>query len=495
MTTSRLVHAITLLAVFAMAARISVDTDTWWHLRAGEWILENRAILQVDVFSYTRAGAPWNYPGWLVELPMYLIYSVFGPGGLNLWTAAMVTLAFAFVWPALSGGVFLRAFTVVLAAAASGVYWAARPYLVTFVLAAVFVWVLEDFRWRDRDRLWLLPLLMIVWANSHGGFAVGIILIGIYGLDFTIRWLGDRFYPGGRAQETHSVEQSGLSPKLRKLFLIGLLTLAAVAINPSGPRMLLYPINTVSIGGLQDFIAEWQSPNFHETRVQPFLLLLLLTFGAVGSSGRRIQISDFLLVAVFTTLSLVAARNIALFAITAPLVLTRHAALLISLAARRFGLKLKLTSGSGQSRIVGMLNLVILAVLLAAVLIKAASVYPEPVNTAYFDETYPTAAVAYLNESNPEGRLFNSYNWGGYLVWSLPDYPVFIDGRTDLFNDELIDAWIQVIRAEDDWEDVIRSWDVHLVLLEPSYPLASQLRAEHWNILHEDAISVLFEKP
>jgi hypothetical protein len=164
--------------VFAMAARISVDTDTWWHLRAGQWILEHRSIPQVDSFSYTRAGEPWQYPGWLVEAPMYLLYEVGGPGALNLWTAGMVTLAFIFIWFTLSGGPFLRAFVIVLAATVSGVYWAARPYLVTFLLAAVFLWILEDFRWRKVDRLWWLPVLMVVWVNSHGGFRGGDSLVG-----------------------------------------------------------------------------------------------------------------------------------------------------------------------------------------------------------------------------------------------------------------------------------------------------------------------------
>jgi hypothetical protein len=133
LTTRRLVTWIAFLAVFTMAARISMDTDTWWHLRAGQWIMEHGLVPQADPFSYTRLGAVWQYPGWLVEVPMLWLYRLLGPGGLNLWTAAMVTLAFAFLWRALSGGPFLKAFVVVLAATASGVYWAARPYLVTFL--------------------------------------------------------------------------------------------------------------------------------------------------------------------------------------------------------------------------------------------------------------------------------------------------------------------------------------------------------------------------
>ncbi len=171
-----------------MAMRPSLDSDTWWHLRTGAWILEQRSVPQTDPFSYTRQGADWQYPGWLVEAPLVLIYRYLGAGGLNLWTALMATMAFMFVWRRLSGGVFLRAFVTILAAAAAGIYWAARPYMVTFLLTAVFLWILEGYRWdcpdvrKAKRRLWWLPVLMIVWANSHGGFITGFILLGVYGL-------------------------------------------------------------------------------------------------------------------------------------------------------------------------------------------------------------------------------------------------------------------------------------------------------------------------
>ena len=100
MTIKRLVTWITFLAIFAMAAQISIDTDTWWHLRTGEWIIENRAVPNVDPFSYTQLGEPWHPPYWIMQVQMYLIFNSLGPGGLNLWTAGLATLAFFFVWKA-----------------------------------------------------------------------------------------------------------------------------------------------------------------------------------------------------------------------------------------------------------------------------------------------------------------------------------------------------------------------------------------------------------
>ncbi len=197
MSTRRLVILLTFLAVFAMAARVSIDNDTWWHMRIGQWMVEHHAFMLKDVFSFTRHGVPWYYPGWLIEVPLYWIYQLSGPAGLNLLTAAIVSLALFFVWLTLNGGVFLKAFTLVLAAAVSAVYWAARPYLLTFLLAAVFLWVLEGWRWRParttERRLWLLPVLMVVWVNSHGGFFVGFILIGIYLAGELVSWLNERW--------------------------------------------------------------------------------------------------------------------------------------------------------------------------------------------------------------------------------------------------------------------------------------------------------------
>ena len=508
MSIQRLVTWITFLAIFAMAAKVSIDSDTWWHLRAGQWILENRAVPEKDVFSYTRSGAEWEYPGWLVEVPMVLIYQAAGPGGLNLWTAAMITLAFIFLWQALSGGVFLRAFVTILAAAASGVYWAARPHLVTFVLAAVFIWLLETYRWSEQGdrsasaRLWWLPVLMVLWANSHGGFIVGFILLGIYLFSNLLDWLLTVI-----TADRRSATQMGLSKiddirvhrpptssrqsaaKIIHLCQIALVMTLAVCLNPSGPGMLLYPFKTVSIGALGTYIQEWLPPDFHQRSVQPFIWLLLLTFGAVGVSRRRLALSDFLLVAGFVYLSFMAARNIALFALAAPVVLTRHASPAADALARRFGLH----SGAGAvPPRLARLNRIMLAVMVLAAVVKAGAALPLEANLAEIRKTMPVEAVNFIKSTRLPGKLFNSYNWGGYLLWELPGYPVFIDGRTDLYDDELVDEWLRVVRAEQGWDELLDRWEVRLVLVEPGTPVVDRLAAAGWVRLYQDEIAGVY---
>jgi hypothetical protein len=489
LSTQRLVTWITFLAVFAMAARISVDTDTWWHLRAGQWIVENRQVPREDVFSYTRAGEAWEYPGWLAEVPMYLIYRLAGPGGLNLWTALMVTLTFVFVWQTLSGGSFLKAFVVILAAAAAGVYWAARPYLVTFLLAAITLWVLEKYRWRGETStgkfVYWLPVLMILWVNSHGGFLVGFLIWGIYWLS-ELGWIAWQTW--FKKQRTFDIRAFGTP-----LLWAGLLMLLAVCVNPYGPKMLMYPFKTVSIGVLRDYIQEWQTPEFHSISVQPFAWLMLLTFGAVGASRQRLAFIDFALVGLFFYMGLLAGRNVALFSIVAPMVLTRHAAPALDGVANTLGIRFSGAAPPGKRS--ARLNVLILVLLAAAVVFKVTLIYPEKINTDAFKGYLPYGAVEYLNKDQPEGRLFNSYNWGGYLLWSLPGYPVFVDGRTDLYNDEIVNQWLKVVRVEDGWQDILEEYGINLVLIETDSMLDRTLALDPaWVPIYQDTISVLYKR-
>jgi len=495
MTINRLVTWITFLAVFAMAARVSIDTDTWWHLRAGEWIIENQSVPQVDPFSHTRFGKSWQYPGWLVEVPMAYIYLLAGPGALNIFTAAMITLAFIFLWFSLSGGVFLRAFVIIIAATASGVYWAARPYLLTFVLSAVFIWILETYRWHPsataRKRLWLLPLLMILWVNSHGGFLVGFLLFGVYWAAEMLSWwlVGDLrdWIKLLFNQPFHALRR----PELH-LTWIGVLMLIAVCFNSSGPVMLLYPFKTVSIDALKDYIQEWQSPDFHQRATQPFIWLALTAFAVVGASRRRLALTDFLLFSGFFSMSLFAGRNIALFALVAPLVITRHAAVLLQALSRKAGFRLNGTQP--PTLIQKSLNWLILILIVVTVIIKVISIYPREMNEAVFRENLPYEAVAFIQEKQPPGTLLNSYNWGGFLIYALPEYPVFIDGRTDLYSDGLIDEWLQVVRAEEGWQEALDKYQVQLILLEPSMPVIAELDENDWFELYRDEKSVVYGK-
>ena len=104
----------------------------------------------------------------------------------------------------------------------------------------------------------------------------------------------------------------------------------------------------------------------------------------------------------------------------------------------------------------------------------------------------PAEAVNFIRETKPAGRLFNSYNWGGYILWELPEYPVFIDGRTDLYDDDLINEWLQVLRAEPGWQAGLERWQVRLILVENGTPVVGQLEQNGWKQLYQDELAVIY---
>ncbi len=487
MSFRRLTALVVFLAVFTMAVRVSADTDTWWHLRAGAWMVEHRQVLSQDMFSLTRMGQPWVDPGWLAEIALYGAFASMGFAGLNLLTALIVLAAFIFLWHTLEGPVLWRGFVMILAAATSGVFWSARPQIFSFALAGAYLWVLERTSSGDRRLLWALPPLMALWVNLHGGFAIGFILLAIY-LGGALLEIALRPLIG--AASLRAAWQSSSSGVL-SLAGVALVCAIAVCLNPHGPALLGYPFRTVSIGVLRDYIQEWQSPDFHILETQPFLWMLFLTAAALVLTRRRRAAADLLLPFALGYLGFTAGRNIALFALGSAPVLSRHgySALEPILARIRRGRAV-------PERIARVVNVVILILVLAASVAKVSIPLSAEVNREALRAQLPVAAMEWVGQNWPAGPLFNSYNWGGYVLWALyPDYLSFVDGRTDLFDDAILSEYLLAWRADPSWQQVFERWGIRLALLEPDSPLAHALVCAGWTPLYGDQQAVVLGKP
>jgi hypothetical protein len=486
LTVRSLMVVMTFSSICALATKVSLDPDTWWHLRAGQWMLEHHQILTYDPFSWTRAGTLWINHSWMSQVPMYLLWKGFGFAGLNLLTAVCATLAFWFVYLQTEGSVYLRAFVVMLAAVSSAVYWWARPEMISFALAAGFAYILGLYRWQGINRLWLLPPLMGVWVNVHGGFVIGLLLLIITLVGQGVSRLCGQRGPGVLE-----------GARLPWLAFAGAACAAAVVANPYGLRMFVYPLQTVSIGALRDFIHEWMSPDFHAPETQGFVWLLLGTVAAVGLSRRRIDLTDLLLFCGFAYLALLARRNIALFALIAAPVLARHAAAGLESSGERFpAFRAIISRGDGADPPHTALNWALLALIVALAVAKMSVPLQPSVNQAAIEKTMPVGAVDYIHTARPPGPILNSYNWGGYLVWALaPGYPVYIDGRTDLYGDAFLSQYMRVVYGEDEWRAVFARDNIRLVVIESASPLARKLNHEPgWRRGYVDALSSVFQR-
>jgi hypothetical protein len=256
--------------------------------------------------------------------------------------------------------------------------------------------------------------------------------------------------------------------------------------------MWTYYLDTVGIGALQDFIQEWQSPDFHPLYAQPFIWLLLATLAAMGLSGRRADGTDLVLVGMFAYASLLAGRFFGPFALLVAPVLSRHVAAMLA----RWG-------WSGRSRprpavrfqaILGVVNLGLLALVVALAAVKVWKPLTPAFNRQRERETLPVDAVAWIREHHPSGEMFNPYNWGGYLVWSLyPDYRVFVDGRTDLYGDAFLREYLSVQLARPGFEETLATYDVNMVLTYPDDALSAQLAcAGGWEEVYRDGVAVIW---
>lgn len=472
------VMLLTLVAlIFAMATRIPVDTDTWWHIRSGEYTLTEGFITE-DPFSHTRAGEAWINHSWGAQIVLYGLYEVLGNAGLTLFTAVLATAGMMMLYPVCAGNVYLRAFALVLGAATAAVFWSARPQMFSFFLSAVVFYLLYTYKREGVDRLWLIVPVMWLWGNLHAGWSIGFILMGgVIGGEI----LGYMFAP----EDERRIPWQGL----RKLLFVAVLSLLVLVVNPYGPRLLLVPFDTVGIGALRGFIQEWNSPNFQGRETWPFIALLFALLGAAGMSRLRLDWTDYALVCGTAFMALLYGRNIALFAVPATVVLTIYVDDILT--ERGFVLNPVRRLTKTQIRLnVALLSLVFLGVFAYFISV----ITPETVDEAQ-RMFLPVDVAAFIDAEELEGPMFNSYNWGGYLLFALPDLPVYVDGRTDLYRDELLSRYLRAALGQPEWRAILDEDGIRLVVVEASSGLAVHLReTPEWSLAYEDDRAVVFTR-
>jgi hypothetical protein len=466
-----------------MAVRAPVDTDTWWHLQAGRVTLEQGQILQTDLFSHTRYGSPWVNHSWLSQVILYWLFDQFAYAGLGLWIGLVVTAAFGFVYLQMEGNVFIRAFVLVLAAATSAVIWSARPQLLSFLLTAVVAYVLYLFKWRSVNRLWLLPPLFVLWVNLHAGYALGFMVLAAFVAGEVFNHILEPLAPA----DSPVVDWRGIA------WIVGIALLSALflVINPNTTRMWTYYLETVRIDVLQDFIQEWSSPDFHPLYTQPFIWLLLATLGTAGLSNRRIDGTDLALVSGFAYAGLLAGRNVGPFALVAAPVLCRHMSAIGS-QLRQARMPRRTIVPPFQAAI----NWILLILVVALTAVKISQPLRTSFNKKLERESLPAGAVAWIEDHEPEGKMFNHYNWGGYLIWRLwPSYRVFVDGRTDLYGNDFLRRYLETQFARPGFQQTFEEYDVNLILMPSESSLSSQLACqESWSQVYRDDVATIWTR-
>lgn len=478
MTVERVMFAALWLALALILAYPPTDTDLWWHLRSGEQTLQT-GIVRSDMFSHTLNGQVWVNHSWGAQVILYGVYSLLGSWGLYLYTATLAIGGMAWVYKASDGNTYLRAFVVLLAASVATLFWSPRPQMISFFLSSWVIFLLyEAKRTQSLKGLRFFPLLMLAWVNLHAGFAIGFILLG-------------GFIAGEIVAKFVNRQGEGLFSwqQIRNLILIGFAGAAVLILNPHTFRIYLIPFQTFGLNVLHQYIQEWQPPDLSSNQLIPFLVLWFMLIGVLGASRQRLHWSTWILLTGTGYLALTSARNLSLFAVVVAPPLSWH----LTQVLNENGFRLRPIRT--VSPFMGRVNLLLVILMVLGVSVRVVSVLlPDHVREMQ-TAVLPVDAVAYLQDEQPDGLLFNTYNWGGYLIYALPDYPVFVDGRTDMYGDDFLTAYLQTYLGEDSWQDTFAAYDIGLVLVELDAPIANVLAEESdWVELYTDELAVIYQR-
>lgn len=486
MSTPRLFTTILFIALFAMTLREISDPDFWWHLRAGQYIVENATIPHRDPFAFTTQGKEWITHEWLSEVFIFGVHRVGGLALLSILFSGIITLAFGLTYARSEGKPYLAGFALLLGALATAPTWDVRPQMLSLLLMSVFLFLLDRYGSTHNAKLLIpIPPLMLLWVNLHSGYALGLVVISAYWFGALVEGIAYPWKQKTAADITREPSPPSLTRRMtRNLFIVLVLSALAVLVNPNGARMFLYPFETLTSPAMQRYIQEWFSPDFHQTEWLPFALLIVALVFTTLLARARVPLAHVLLVCLFALAGLRSVRNIPLFAVIAIPILSAQLAAWIPLRA----------SKRPTPRSMRIINTMIVAFIALAALVRVGGVLANQANVER--AKYPAAAVEWIQKNRPAPNLYNSYGWGGYLIWKLyPDYLVYIDGRADVHGDVFIEDFLNIYRASPGWEDKLTEKNVRLVLIEPDAPLAKALAADSsWVQVFSDSQSVIYQK-
>ncbi len=463
-------------ALFSGARMLNADSDVGRHLALGNYILANHQIPTLDILSYTKAGEPRPPYEWLAEVAFALAFRLLNLDGVVLLTALLIAAAFTLVYVDAahrSKAPIIALFISVWAAAASSLHWVSRPHLFSFVFLALWLGMLERVRMGEKQPMWQFPALMMVWANTHGGFLFGFLTYAAYLGGWLLELL------------RHSAEwHTG-----RRLLLIGGTSLVTSMLTPDLWGNWVATLNNRSSFVLGHTV-ETMPLNLSGINSWPFLGLLVLTIALMILRWKALAPAHAILLAGLAFSGFAMARNVPLFAIAAAPLCTCWLAQ--SLGGVRSWTRVEEAFSAIDRGLRGFLWSGLAVVVACAVFWS----HLRSTQTTVFQwnpGVLPLGAVAWLEEHPQPGHVFNDINWGGYLLFRMwPGQRVFIDSQTDFYGEPFVREYAALLEAPSGWDVMLQKYNVNTLLLPPSTPLAlAAQQSTGWRVVYQDATAII----
>jgi hypothetical protein len=438
------------------------DPDLFWHLAQGRQTV-TEGLARVDTFSWSVAGLPVLTDQWLGQVIWYEAYAALGWNGIivlrALLVAAIVTLIVAAALTAQR-----RPIVAVIAALPAIVLtrfaWTERPQLMGLLCFAALVLLLRVSA--ERPRLLLaVPALIVVWANLHASFALGLAVSTIACAELWRR---------RRDARTLAVGVVAIS------IAATLLTPSGISIWTSASGHFLSPPRVIQEEGVPDV-------------TQPYGLVFAFVVLAVlvtAQLSRPTVLRDVALLVPVLFVSMTAARHTPFFAVASAPYLAAHAPAAIGAIAARLRIRARLPEFA--QRVPSLRTDLATAVIALAAVIGAGFVARGEPNLA----PYPAGALSSLP---PGSGVVNDYDWGGFLIWYAPATPVFVDGRLFPYTGDALRDYETLVSLGPTWRDVLVRRGVRAILAKPASPVAVRARDLRWQIVTESPSYVLFLVP
>ncbi|QPF92863.1 hypothetical protein [Bradyrhizobium commune] len=455
------VAAATYLLLLVSGDHLLNDPDTLWQIKVGQWILDHRAVPWTDFYSLTRQGEVWLSTSWLSQVLFATVYAHWGWAGPVVLTATAIALAVGLLLAFLQRHLDLPYALVfcLLAITLAAPHLLARPHVLAFPVMVAWSGALMAAADRGRAPSFLLLPLIGLWANLHGGFVLGLALIGAIGLESL--W---RAAPARR-----------LALAMRWT-LFGLAALAASCCTPYGVETVMGAVRILSLGKSFSVIAEWRPADF--SAFSPFAGALLGLLGLALMRGVSLLPPRVLLILVVTWMALAHVRSIETFGVIVPLVLAQP-------------LSGRIGPASDALRIAPGMPAALTALAIVTAATSATAAFAAHHVFEFSAAQAPVTAVDVLTERKA-ARIFNSYGFGGYLI--VRDIRPFVDGRSELYGEKFL---MDYFAAEDgrDVTGLLRMLDdngIDATLLTPDSPAAQVLdHIKGWTRVYADKIAVI----
>jgi len=505
-------HALALLFVFAsflhfFGARVA-DPDLWQHVRYGRLICVDGVFPRTDDVSYTAAGAPLLNHEWLAQCVLGRAWEAGGSSLLVAIKLLVGAISVAALWdasrtaarellPGARVSPMTTAIGLVLSMAVMSPGTMFRPQLVTILLLALQGALLAraDLRLRGplagAPRLGLAPavqpLLLLAWANAHGGFLVGLFQVGCWAAAVLLRTIAPE--PTWSPRERPTRREAALA------IACVAACLAATLVNPYGIGLHAFLLRTL---GLHGEISEWEPVDLFSTHFLRFKILVAASLAAIVTlwRARRWTAGARAVIDWRTPLLFVAAlaamrhqRHTVLFAVlAAPLVVaaaewarvTALRAEIVSLPRRR--VLLALAAG-------------LLAISLWQIGGWLRLFARDGLEIRYDRGDYPVDALAFLRHHGIAGNVAVPFEWGSYAIWNLPaGSKVFIDGRFEtVYPEEVIRDYFAFRAGEPGWELLLDAWPTDVVVVRRSTDVQARLfRRSDLEYVYSDPASLVF---